>query len=156
MCEYFVIGAMTPPPTCRTCLTDRCRRQVRSLQPVLFRNTRLSSSARSRDALRTDEPLMSTAAWNRPFASGDVIRVQTEVPPSAEQRRVRTQSNGSPRDSFVSYNVELWSVLFSVWRARVRFGSCALHSGKNSSIRTTNESLFLIRFYLFTLNKVCG
>lgn len=61
---------------------DSPRRHVTSVQPVFFRKARLEDSACSRVALRMEEPLMSTAARNRPFASGDVIRVHTEVPPS--------------------------------------------------------------------------
>ena len=68
-------------PTCRICVTDRLRRQARSVQSVFRRNTRLSASAFASDAFWTVEPLMTTAALNRPLARGDFSRVHTEVPP---------------------------------------------------------------------------
>jgi hypothetical protein len=68
-------------PTCTICVTDRRRRQARSVQSVFRRNTRLSASAFASDAFWTVEPLMTTAALNRPLARGDFSRVHTEVPP---------------------------------------------------------------------------
>lgn len=57
------------------------RRQVASWQPDLFKNTRLSCSAESNEALETNEELIPIAWWNRPLAWGEIIKAHTDVPP---------------------------------------------------------------------------
>ena len=79
--QHWLWLCVSVSPTCTICVTDRRRRQARSVQSVFRRNTRLSASAFASDAFWTVEPLMTTAALNRPLARGDFSRVHTEVPP---------------------------------------------------------------------------
>lgn len=88
---------------------ERPRRQARSLQSVFFRNTRLSDSAFSSVAFSTYEPLISTAAWNRPLASGDVIKVHTEVPPPSVRGNTQEAAVHLNEIHFCStYTLKMW------------------------------------------------
>lgn len=89
-----VLNALTncAATTCSTCWTDKLLRQLLFLQPDFSRNTWLAALASSGVALKMYEPLMSTAALNRPLAKGDTIRVHTEVPPFRRRQHEREET----------------------------------------------------------------